>query len=72
MDSIQAVQEELSRQYAIGALPQDRSQTEILLHIDKSAPWEPVAQAIFGVREVGFSARPIYEPSGNSCNLEKF
>jgi hypothetical protein len=32
-----------------------------LLHIDKKAPWEQIAKAIFAVREVGFAARPVYE-----------
>ena len=61
MESIAAVQEELARQYQIGALPQDKSKTEVLLHIDKQAPWAPVAQAIFSIRELGFSAHPVYE-----------
>jgi biopolymer transport protein ExbD len=61
MESIQAVKQELSRQYQIGALAQDKSRTEILLHIDKKAPWETIALAIFGVRELGFDAHPIYE-----------
>jgi biopolymer transport protein ExbD len=64
MASIGAVQEELARQYATGALAQDKSKTEILLHIDKQAPWEPVANAIFAVRELGFSAHPVYTQSG--------
>lgn len=62
MQNIQAVQEEISRQYQIGALPQDKSKTEILLHIDGKAPWEPVARAIFAIRELGFSVHPVYEP----------
>jgi biopolymer transport protein ExbD len=62
METIEAVQEELSRQYQIGALPQDKTKTEVLLHIDKKAPWERVAQAIFAIRELGFTAHPVYEP----------
>ena len=62
MDTIAAIQEELSRQYQIGALAKDTTKTEILLHIDKSAPWESIARAIFGVRELGFDAHPVYEP----------
>ena len=61
MQSTQEIQEELSRQYQIGALAQDKSKTEILLHIDKAAPWEPVANVIFSVRELGFQAHPVYE-----------
>ena len=62
MDNLQAVQEELARQYQIGALPQDKTKTEILLHIDRQAPWEPIANVIFAIREIGFSAHPVYEP----------
>jgi len=62
MGNVHAIQEELSRQYQIGALAKDKVNTEILLHIDKSAPWDSIAQVIFGVREIGFDAHPIYEP----------
>lgn len=61
IENIGALQEELSRQYQIGALPKDKTKTEILLHIDKKAPWEPVVNAIFGIRELGFKAHPVYE-----------
>jgi biopolymer transport protein ExbD len=60
MASVTAIQDELSRQYKLGTLPQDKRLTEVLLHIDKQAPWEPIAQLIFGVREAGFDVRPIY------------
>lgn len=60
--NLQGLQEELARQYQIGALPQDKTKTEVLLHIDKKAPWEPIAGAIFAIRELGFQARPVYEP----------
>lgn len=63
MENVQAVQEELSRQYQIGALPKDKMKTEVLLHIDRRASWQTVAQLIFGVRELGFSAHPVYEPT---------
>lgn len=61
MESPLSIQEELTRQYKSGALPQDRAQTEVLLHIDKKTAWEPIARAIFAVREVGFTAHPVYE-----------
>lgn len=61
IENLAALQEELARQYQIGALPKDKSKTEILLHIDKKAPWGPVVEAIFGVRELGFRAHPVYE-----------
>ncbi len=61
METVQAIQEELARQYQMGALPEDKTKTEVLLHIDKKAPWDPVAKAIFAIREIGFSARPVYD-----------
>lgn len=61
MSSTKEIQQELARQYQIGALAQDKSQTEILLHIDKQAPWDPIAKTIFAVRELGFSVHPVYE-----------
>jgi biopolymer transport protein ExbD len=61
MANVAAIQEEIARQYQIGVLPQDKAKTEVLLHIDRKAPWEPVAKVIFGVRELGFSAHPVYE-----------
>ena len=62
MENIGAIQEELARQYQIGALPEDKTKTEVLLHIDKKAPWEPVVNAIFAIRELGFSVHPVYVP----------
>lgn len=61
METVQAIQEELARQYQIGALAEDKSKTEVLLHIDQKAPWDPIAKAIFAIREIGFSARPVYD-----------
>jgi biopolymer transport protein ExbD len=66
MESIQAIQQELERQYQIGALPQNRERIEILLHIDQNAPWKPIAEAIFAIRECGFSVHPVYEPLESS------
>lgn len=61
METVEAIQQELARQYQIGALQQDKAKTEILLHIDKRAPWEPIAKTIFAIREIGFAARPVYD-----------
>lgn len=63
METIDAIQEELSRQYQIGVLPQDKKKTEILLHIDRRAPWESIAHLIFAIRELGFSIHPVYTAS---------
>ena len=62
MEDLPALQAELTRQYQVGALPLDKAKTEVLLHIDQKAPWSAIAHAIFGIRELGFSARPVYEP----------
>lgn len=63
MENEKAIQEELSRQYALGTLPPEKERTEVLLHIDQQAPWNRVAAIIFAIREVGFAARPVYEPT---------
>ncbi len=61
MESVEAVQKELSYEYEIGAISHDKEKTKILLHIDKAAPWDPIAKLIFGIRELGFSVHPVYE-----------
>jgi len=62
IDSLLKVKKELTHQYNIGLLPTDKSKTNILLHIDKEAPWDAIAKLIFAVRETGFDAKPIFEP----------
>jgi biopolymer transport protein ExbD len=62
MNGPQAIQQELSRQYQMGALSKDKSKTEVLLHIDQKASWKPISEVIFAIREMGFSAHPVYEP----------
>ena len=43
-------------------LGKDKAKTEVLLHIDKQAPWESISQLIFAIKEMGFNAHPVYEP----------
>jgi biopolymer transport protein ExbD len=62
MEHVHAIQAELARQYKIGALAQDKSKTQVLLHIDQQAPWKEIAEVIFAARELGFEAHPVYEP----------
>src|SRR3990167_8027230 len=62
MENLEKIKKEIKYQYNIGLLPKDKNQTQILLHIDKSASWEQVAKLIFAIREEGFEAYPIYEP----------
>lgn len=67
MESVQEIQKEISRQYQVGALSQDKEKTEILLHIDQNAPWKKIADLIFGVKELGFSVHPVYEAAEERC-----
>ncbi len=62
MENPESIKKELLKQQQLGLIPQDASQTKVLLHIDKNARWEPIAQAIFTIREAGFSIHPVYEP----------
>jgi biopolymer transport protein ExbD len=66
MQDLKRIKKELDYQYKIGLLPKDKQQTQVLLHIDKNAAWEPVAKLIFAIREEGFEAFPVYEPDENS------
>jgi biopolymer transport protein ExbD len=62
IETPQGIQKELFKQQTLGLLPKEKEQTKVLLHIDKDASWEPIAQAIFSVREAGFQVNPVYEP----------
>jgi biopolymer transport protein ExbD len=62
MENTQSIQKELQKQQQIGLISKDPEETKVLLHIDKNAKWEPVAQAIFALREQGFPVHPVYEP----------
>jgi biopolymer transport protein ExbD len=62
MENPSSIKKELFKQQQVGILPSDASQTKVLLHIDKNTRWEPIAQAIFTIREAGFSIHPVYEP----------
>ena len=65
VENIQRIQKELVHQHNIGLLPDKKSQTDIFLHIDKNAPWNSVAKLLFGIREIGFDARPIFTTDEN-------
>jgi len=62
MENPASIKKELLKQQQLGLLPEEASQTKVLLHIDKNARWEPIAQAIFTIREAGFHIHPVYEP----------
>jgi biopolymer transport protein ExbD len=61
MQTPKDVQKQLLKQHELGFLPQKKESVKILLHIDKDAPWDPIAQLIFAVREAGFKVYPVYE-----------
>lgn len=60
MQNVKKIQEELCHQYELGVLPKEKEKTQILLHVDKKAPWESVLSLILGTSQVGFQARPVY------------
>ena len=62
MESTDSIQKELQKQQQVGLISKNPDETKILLHIDRSAKWEPVAEAIFALREQGFPVHPVYEP----------
>lgn len=59
------LEKEIHNQYHLGIIPKDKTKTKFLLHIDKEAPWEPIAKLIFSVRQSGFEAYPLYQPIEN-------
>jgi biopolymer transport protein ExbD len=63
MDTAEAIQRELVMQHRKGVLPEDKGRTKVLLKIDKEAQWDPVMKAVFAIRDAGFQARPMYEPT---------
>jgi biopolymer transport protein ExbD len=66
LDSPAAIQKELYKEQQAGVLPLEKEEVKVLLHIDKNARWEPIAQAIFSIREAGFQVNPVYEPLDSS------
>lgn len=61
IENVAGIQKELHKQQELGLLPKESHKTKVLLHIDKSAQWEPIVQAIFAVRQSGFEIHPVYE-----------
>ncbi|MBS0616090.1 MAG: hypothetical protein JSR58_06020 [Verrucomicrobia bacterium] len=63
LDSSSAISRQLTKMQAEGQLPLEKERTKVLLHIDRDATWDAIAQAIFTVREAGFEIHPVYEPT---------
>lgn len=59
---ISSIKKEIYKQQELGLLPKDKQLTKVLLHIDKNAAWDPIAQLIFAIRDAGFQIHPVYEP----------
>jgi len=66
VDGPLGIKKELYKQQDLGLLPKEAEQIRVLLHIDKDAHWEPIAQAVFAIREAGFEVNPVYEPVDNN------
>ncbi len=62
MKDIFSVQQEITKQYNLGLIPENKEELEVFIHIDKKAHWDSIAQLIFGVKELGFKAYPLYAP----------
>lgn len=62
LDGVLAVKHELIKQQELGLLPDDKSKTKVLLHIDKEANWESIAKIIFAIKETGYQISPVYSP----------
>jgi biopolymer transport protein ExbD len=61
VETTQGIQSELKKQQSLGLLPKEKEKTKVLLHIDRNAQWEPIAQIIFAVRQLGFAIHPVYD-----------
>ena len=62
LDGVLAVRQELLKQQKMGLLPQDKTKTKVLLHIDKNAQWDSIAKMIFAIKETGYQISPVYCP----------
>ena len=63
LDNAKAVGTTIASLKKQGVLPAQPHQVKILLHIDKSAPWQPIADVIFAVCEAGYDIHPVYQSS---------
>lgn len=61
LENTKKVQEEIIRRYELGLLPKNKEATKIFLHIDEKANWSNIADILFAVQEIGFSAFPVYK-----------
>lgn len=64
-EGVSAIKQELIKQQQLGLLPEQREKIKVLLHIDRDAKWQKIAEVIFAVKEAGFSISPVYDPVKN-------
>jgi biopolymer transport protein ExbD len=62
MENPETIKKELLKQQQLGLISTDPSQTKVLLHIDSETRWEPIAKAVFVLKEAGFPIHPVYDP----------
>ncbi|MFI5334226.1 MAG: ExbD/TolR family protein [Chlamydiales bacterium] len=68
LQEVSSIHQELSKQQELGLLPKEPGKTKVLLHIDQAAKWAPISDAIFAVRDAGFTIHPVYEPREESAD----
>ncbi len=61
LETPEALALELNKQKEAGILPDKTDQIAVLVHIDKSAPWEPIAKLLIEMKKEGYPVRPVYE-----------
>lgn len=59
---VNTIIDEINKQQQLGLLPMNKEKIKVLLHIDKSAKWQSIAQVIFTVKDAGYIISPVYEP----------
>lgn len=60
LSGAEEITRELRHQQDLGLLPQENEKIKVLLQIDRHAQWHNVANAIFSIKEAGFSISPVY------------
>jgi len=61
LENPEALSSELLKQKQAGILPDQNDQITVLVHIDKTAPWEPIAKLLIEMRKEGYPIHPVFE-----------
>jgi biopolymer transport protein ExbD len=61
IESPEALSSELKKQKEAGILPENNDLIAVLVHIDKTAPWEPIAKLLIEMKKEGYPVHPVYE-----------